>query len=192
MQFVVLGVDRDDVRSDDDLDEAHQSYMDGWAAALVARGPTQVNHGEGHTGSVHVIDVPNRRVAVRFADEEPYNRAGLYRHVSVEAVRPCLDGTMWDRPAAVPGRPATLVVARFEAAGAGATQLVEAVRQHLDEAAPWVYIGVTGDDTPAGLLAMVDEDERRARRLASDLLRAAGIADAQITGQPWRRGGRVP
>lgn len=190
MQFAVLGVDQDDAESNDDLDDAHQTYMDGWAAALVARGPTQVSHSQGHTGSVHVIRLPDRRVAEQFALDEPYNRAGLYRQVSVTAVRPCLEGTMWDRPAPVPGRPATLVVATFDPPGVAATELTAAVRAHLDDATPWIYVGVTGDDAPAGLLAMVDEEVEQARRLASDLLRACNVADPKIHAQPWRRGGR--
>jgi uncharacterized protein YciI len=190
VQFVVLGVDQDGVESDDDLDEAHQAYMDGWAAALVARGPTEVSDGAGHTGSVHVVQVPNRSIAERFADDEPYHRAGLYRQVSVTAAVPCLDGTMWDRPAPRAGQPATLVIASFDAPGVGAADLAGAVHSQLAETAPWIYVGVTGDDTPGGLLAMVDEDVEQARRLAADLLHAVGIASPKIHAQPWRRGGR--
>jgi hypothetical protein len=70
------------------------------------------------------------------------------------------------------------------------TALTGALRSHLAETTPWIYVGVTGDDTPAGLLAMVDEDVEQARRLASDLLHAVGIATPTIQAQPWRRGGR--
>lgn len=97
---------------------------------------------------------------------------------------------MWDRPAPGPGRPATLVLATVRAPRLGATQLAEAVRAFLDETTPWIYVGATGDDTPAGLLAMVDEDTVRARRLASDLLHAVGIGSPKIHIQPPRRGGR--
>jgi uncharacterized protein YciI len=190
VQFAVVGVDRDGVESDDDLDEAHQAYMDGWAAALVARGPTEVSHGEGHTGSVHVLQLPDRRTAERFAADEPYHRAGLYRQVSVTAVIPCLEGTMWDRPAPGADRPASLVIATFDSPEVAATELTRAVRSHLAETTPWIYVGVTGSDTPAGLLAMVDEDVVQARRLASDLLRAVGVRDPKIHARPWRRGGR--
>jgi uncharacterized protein YciI len=190
MQFAVWGVDRDDAEWDDDLDEAHQAYMDGWAAALVARGPTEVRHGEGHTGSVHVVELPNRSVAERFAADEPYHRAGLYRQVSVTAVVPCLPGTMWDRPVRGAGGPSSLVVATLDRPGVDAPELTRALRSHLVSATPWVYVGVTGDHTPDGLLAMVDEDVDQARRRALDLLRAVGIADPTIHAHPWRRGGR--
>jgi uncharacterized protein YciI len=189
VQFAVLGVDHDDVESDDELDEAHQAYMDRWAADLVARGPTEVRHGHGHTGSVHVITLPSRSAAERFAEEEPYHRAGLYRQVTVAPVRPCLVGTMWDRPPSSPGLPASLVVAAFVAPGVDALTLTAAVRRHLDDA-PWIYVGVLDDPEPSGLLAMVDKDVDQAGRLAADLLRAADVRGARVHAQPWRRGGR--
>ena len=52
--------------------------MDGWADVLVARGPVLSNDGERHAGSVHVVDLPDLAAAHRFADEEPFARAGWY------------------------------------------------------------------------------------------------------------------
>ncbi|SDJ38713.1 YciI family protein [Streptomyces indicus] len=62
-----------------DRAEEHWSYMDGFADRLVLRGPTLSADGEEHTGSVHVVDVPDRTAAERFATQEPYWKAGLYR-----------------------------------------------------------------------------------------------------------------
>ncbi|MFJ5262404.1 YciI family protein [Streptomyces sp. NPDC088387] len=66
-----------------ELAEDHWSYMDRFADRLVLRGPTLSEDGEEHTGSVHVVDVPDRAAAERFAHEEPFWRAGLYRHLTV-------------------------------------------------------------------------------------------------------------
>jgi len=83
MQFLVLGVDGPGFGSDDDLNEAHWSYMDNWADTLVARGPTRSVAGGHHTGSVHVVELPDAAAAARFAYEEPYARAGWYSTIEV-------------------------------------------------------------------------------------------------------------
>src|SRR5215472_10603312 len=65
-----------------DLAEAHWSYMDRFADRLILRGPTLSDDGAEHTGSVHVVNLADRASAERFATEEPYWLAGLYRHVT--------------------------------------------------------------------------------------------------------------
>ncbi|MFC7221086.1 YciI family protein [Streptomyces polyrhachis] len=65
-----------------DLAEEHWSSMDRFADRLVLRGPTLSEDGEEHTGSVHVVEAADRAAAERFADGEPYWRAGLYRKVT--------------------------------------------------------------------------------------------------------------
>jgi uncharacterized protein YciI len=66
--FFVLGVDGDDVQERlEELSEAHWAYLDGFADALVARGPTLSADGELHTGSVHVVEVTDTAAAQRFA-----------------------------------------------------------------------------------------------------------------------------
>ena len=65
-----------------DLAEAHWSYMDRFADRLILRGPTLSDDGTEHTGSVHVVDLADRASAERFATEEPFWLAGLYRQVT--------------------------------------------------------------------------------------------------------------
>ncbi|WP_433696690.1 YciI family protein [Nocardiopsis sp. CA-288880] len=79
MLFHVHAEDRPGLGSElYDLAEEHWSYMDRFEDRFVLRGPTLDDDGEEHTGSVHVVEVPDRAAAERFATEEPYWSAGLY------------------------------------------------------------------------------------------------------------------
>src|SRR5436189_561241 len=80
----------------DELLEEHWSYMDRYAAQLIARGPTFV--GELPTGSVHIVDLPDPAAARAFAFDEPNYQAGAYRDVLVRRWRNLLGRTMWDFP----------------------------------------------------------------------------------------------
>lgn len=80
-----------------ELVEAHWSYMDRYAAAMIARGPT-LGPGGAATGSVHIVDLPDAAAARAFAFEEPGYQAGVYRDVIVRRWRNVLGRTMWDFP----------------------------------------------------------------------------------------------
>jgi uncharacterized protein len=47
----------------DELLEEHWSYMDGYAAEMIARGPTLAGDGYTPTGSVHIVDLPDPAAA---------------------------------------------------------------------------------------------------------------------------------
>ncbi|WP_433572894.1 YciI family protein [Streptomyces sp. CA-251247] len=79
-----------------ELLEAHWSYMDGYAAEMIARGPTLTGDGEVPTGSVHIVDLPDPAAARAFAFGEPGYQAGVYRDVLLRRWRNLLDRTMWD------------------------------------------------------------------------------------------------
>ncbi|HEX9068247.1 MAG TPA: YciI family protein, partial [Ktedonobacterales bacterium] len=51
--------------------EAHWSFMDHYAAAMIARGPTLNSDGTLATGSMHLVDLPDAAAAQVFAFEEP-------------------------------------------------------------------------------------------------------------------------
>src|SRR4029453_4496666 len=61
-----------------ELTEAHWSFMDAYADAMIARGPTLNEDGTALTGSMHIVDLPNEEAARAFAFDEPNYRAGVY------------------------------------------------------------------------------------------------------------------
>jgi uncharacterized protein len=78
--------------------ERHWSYMDGFAAEMIARGPTLAGDGETPTGSVHILSLPDPAAARAFAFDEPCYQAGVYRDVLLRRWRNALGRTMWDFP----------------------------------------------------------------------------------------------
>lgn len=82
----------------DELREKHWSYMDGFAAEMIARGPTLTDDGETATGSVHILDLPDPAAARAFAFEETYYQAGVFRDVMLRRWRNTLGRTMWQFP----------------------------------------------------------------------------------------------
>jgi uncharacterized protein YciI len=82
----------------DELLDAHWSYMDRYAAEMIARGPTLTDDGETATGSVHILDLPDPAAARAFAFDEPNYQAGVYRDVLLRRWRNLLGRTMWEFP----------------------------------------------------------------------------------------------
>jgi uncharacterized protein YciI len=82
----------------DQLLEAHWSYMDRYAAEMIARGPTLADDGDTPTGSVHIVDLPDSAAARAFAFDEPNYQAGVYRDVLLRRWHNTLGRTMWDFP----------------------------------------------------------------------------------------------
>lgn len=78
-----------------ELLEEHLSYMDQYAAKMIARGPTFDNLGT-PTGSVHFVDMSGPAAARAFAFDEPNYQAGVYRDVLLRRWRNALGRTMWD------------------------------------------------------------------------------------------------
>lgn len=75
--------------------EQHWSYMDQFAATMIARGPTFTSDGT-LTGSVHILDLPDPTAARAFAFDEPGYQAGAYRDVLLRRWHDCLGRTMWE------------------------------------------------------------------------------------------------
>lgn len=80
----------------DELLDRHWSYMDGFAAGMIARGPTLADDVDTPTGSVHIVDLPDLAAARAFAFDEPNYQAGVYRDVLVRRWRNTLGRTMWE------------------------------------------------------------------------------------------------
>ncbi|TDC91061.1 YciI family protein [Actinomadura sp. 7K507] len=91
-----------------ELLEDHWSYMDGYAAQMIARGPTFA--GDTPTGSVHILDLPDPAAARAFAFDEPGYQAGAYRDVLLRRWRNTLGRTMWDFPSGRTGGDRYLVL----------------------------------------------------------------------------------
>jgi uncharacterized protein YciI len=78
------------------LTEAHWSFMDRYADAMIARGPTLAADRATATGSMHMVELPNAAAARVFAFEEPCYVAGVYSEVMVRRWRNTLGRTMWE------------------------------------------------------------------------------------------------
>ena len=99
MDFFVYSRDapnNDDLRDDGDLLEEHRSYMDRFADAMIARGPTLAPNRETATGSLHVLSLSSVAAATEFVEREPYNRAGVYEGHQIWAFKNLLGRTMWE------------------------------------------------------------------------------------------------
>ncbi|MGP3918639.1 YciI family protein [Nonomuraea sp. 10N515B] len=99
MEFFCYHRDRPDsaaLRAE--LVEEHWSYMDRYAAELIARGPTFHRDSDTATGSVHIVDLPDLATARAFVFDEPNYQAGVYRDVMLRRWRNVLGRTMWDFP----------------------------------------------------------------------------------------------
>ena len=101
------------LRDDNDLLEEHWSYMDGFADAMIARGPTLAPDRETATGSLHVLALPSSAAANEFVEREPNNRAGLYAEHRIWAFENLLGRTMWEF-AGEPDEPRFLIVAHSD------------------------------------------------------------------------------
>lgn len=76
--------------------QTHWSFMDRYADAMVARGPTLARDGVTQTGSMHIVDLPDAAAAQVFAYEEPFYRQGVFAEVIIRRWRNALGRTMWD------------------------------------------------------------------------------------------------
>ncbi|MFC4535938.1 YciI family protein [Sphaerisporangium dianthi] len=99
MEFFCYHRDRPDSAAlRDELLEEHWSYMDRYAAEMIARGPTFDRDSDAATGSVHIVDLPDPSTARAFVFDEPNYQAGVYRDVMLRRWRNVLGRTMWDFP----------------------------------------------------------------------------------------------
>jgi hypothetical protein len=113
----------------DELLEEHWSYMDLYAAEMIARGPTLDSDGDTATGSVHIVDLPDPAAARAFAFDEPNYQAGVFRDVLLRRWRNMLGRTMWDFPGGRTGGSRYLVLGL--GAGRPADLAVSADRNEL-------------------------------------------------------------
>jgi len=171
MPFYVHGQDSPGVGAElSELAEAHWSYMDQFADRLILRGPTLSDDGGEHTGSVHVVDLDDRDSAERFATGEPFWRAGLYRHLTIERL------VLLQHREIIRGVPHALVTGEWaprprENAG------------DLDNRVRFAGLLVNDDQSrTTGIVAVV--------RAVPEEAASAVRADVPLTAQRWEPGGR--
>lgn len=164
----------------EELIEAHWSYMDGYAAEMIARGPTLTADREVPTGSVHVLDLPDPAAARTFAFDEPGHQAGVYRDVLLRRWRNTLGRTMWDFPGGRTGGD------RFLVLGLGAGEAVDLeVPPGRDELIAYGPLLSDDGDTWLGTAALVRAPDPATARA---LLTVDRYAEIEVS--PWQFGGR--
>jgi uncharacterized protein YciI len=160
--------------------EKHWSYMDRYAAEMIARGPTITSDGDTATGSVHIVNLPDPAAARAFAFDEPNYQAGVYRDVLLRRWRNTLGRTMWDFPGGETGGNRYLVLGL--GAGHAADLALPPDRDHLiaygpllsDDGATWLGTAM--------LVRAPDPDTARA------VLSHDRYADIEV--HHWQFGGR--
>jgi uncharacterized protein len=162
------------------LQERHWSYMDGYAAQLVARGPTLSDDGETATGSLHIVGLPGPAAARAFAFDEPNYQAGVYRDVLLRRWHNSLQRTMWEFPGGSEGGNRYLVLGF--GAGPGADLDLPAARDDLIAYGP--LLSDTGD-TWVGTAALVRSPDPQSARA---LLTQERYDDIEV--HNWQFGGR--
>jgi uncharacterized protein YciI len=192
MLFFVYGLDRENVGAQLlELAEAHWSYIDAFAERLVVRGPTLTDDGTAHSGSLHVLELPDRAAVEHFAFNEPYWLAGLYRDVTISRVESLLDRTIGDRTALPEEQPSSLVIGRWRPSPAA--NVVEHATGRLGRDDRLVFCGLLVDDIQThtlGIVSMIDAEPGEATRHLQSVADAAAGGHVLLTAQRWRRGGR--
>ncbi|NEB77261.1 hypothetical protein G3I40_18845 [Streptomyces sp. SID14478] len=164
------------------LREEHWSYMDGYEAELIARGPTFADDGETPVGSVHIVDLPDAAAARAFAFDEPTYQAGAHRAVLLRRWRNLLGRTMWEFPGGRTGGLRYLVLGLGLAPGAAVDLDLPSDRDDLIAYGPLLSDdGGTWLGT-AALLRAAGPDAAR------DVLTQGGYAEIEV--HEWEFGGR--
>jgi uncharacterized protein YciI len=99
-----------------ELAEAHWAFMDRYAETMIARGPTLSPDGEGWTGSMHIVNLPDSAAAHEFAFDEPQYKAGVYSEVLIRRWRNALGRTMWEFAGSTAGYRRFLIIAHGKTA----------------------------------------------------------------------------
>lgn len=84
MQFLIRCQDKPghaQVRADNR--PQHLEHLKAHLDHIVAAGPTLSEDGEAVTGSLLLVDFPDRAAAEAFAEADPYARAGLFERVEI-------------------------------------------------------------------------------------------------------------
>jgi len=189
MPFYVYGADRPGSLAQlEALAEAHWSYMDQFADRLILRGPTLSDDGTEHAGSVHVVDLGDRASAERFAIEEPYWQAGLYRQVTVARTVVLLQIKPTEGRLET-GGPNALITGHWPTQpGTASPHLLGA-----DPDSRLSFVAVLVDDDQSGTTGVVSVAgalPAEAARIIQPFADTLAGGPVTLTAQRWSRGGR--
>ncbi len=67
--------------------EAHFAYLDAYQDILVLGGALLADEDATRTGSVLIVNVPDRAAAESFSENEPFRKAGLFSSVKISRMR---------------------------------------------------------------------------------------------------------
>jgi uncharacterized protein YciI len=172
VEFLVYGRDRpgsSDLK--ERMTEQHWSFMDEYAGALRARGPTLTEDGNETTGSLHIVELPDVQAARSFAYDETYYQAGVFDEVLLCRFDKHVGTTMWDFTNAVDGYSRFFVLTKDVSRPLSSEHLIlYGDLRSLD------------DDGHTGRAALVEAPDAQ----AAAVLTQAAEADVH----PWEFGGR--
>ena len=186
MEFFCYHRDRPgSLRLREEMLQRHWAYMDGYADAMIARGPTyavqaQDDEDAAPTGSVHILSLADPAAARAFVFDEPTYQAGVYRDVLLRRWRNTLGRTMWQFPGGREGGRRYLVLGLGEGEPADLTppqtgvELIAYGPLLSDDEAHWL-----------GTAALVRAADALAAR---SILTAGRYAGIEVHG--WAFGGR--
>ncbi|GAA3149858.1 uncharacterized protein YciI [Kribbella aluminosa] len=168
-QYLVYGRDRAGADVKGRLTEDHWTFMDGYAAELIARGPTLTEDREDSTGSLHIVDLPSAEALQTFVYDEPYYLGGAFETVEVYRFENRTGRTMWEFATAVDGYNRYLVLTKDDARPLTSDHLI-------------VYGDLLDGEVHVGRAALLEAPSVDAARA---LVQAE---DAEV--HPWEFGGR--
>ncbi len=88
MLYMCYGIDGPDGAARRDVArEEHFAYLEKNRDIMVLGGATLADEDDSRTGSVLIINVPDRAAADAFAENEPLRRAGVFERYSVTRMR---------------------------------------------------------------------------------------------------------
>jgi uncharacterized protein len=200
MEFLVYCRDRPGTAAlREELNEAHQAFMDRYANLMIARGPTLTGPGADEaTGSLHILDLPDAAAALAFAEDEPYRQGGVFQEILVRRWRNGLGRTMWDYDGDPVANQRFFVLGQAAADGAERRERVlSAHRAYLDDpvrAGRFIARGALlsddgGEWVGAALLIEVPDRAAAEALVAADPFVQAGLY-ASLEIHDWRFGGR--
>jgi uncharacterized protein YciI len=67
--------------------EAHLAYLERHGNIVVLGGALLAEDGKTRTGSVLIVNVPDRQAAEAFSADEPFRKAGLFQTVKIARMR---------------------------------------------------------------------------------------------------------